>query len=68
MADLRIAIVGFGKIARDQHVGAIAAGDAAAASEAMVHVIHNGMRRHDGTVIETAPAAALPPVQSGERS
>ena len=49
-------------------VDAIAAGDADAASEAMVHVIHNGMRRHDGTVTDTVPAAALPSVQSGERS
>ena len=30
-------------------VDAIAAGDAATASEAMVYVIHNGMRRHEGT-------------------
>jgi hypothetical protein len=34
----------------------------------MVYVIHNGMRRHEGTVIETAPAEALPSAASGERS
>src|SRR5882757_4056620 len=32
-------------------VDAIAAGDADAASDAMVYVIHNGIRRHEGTVI-----------------
>jgi DNA-binding FadR family transcriptional regulator len=45
-------------------VDAIAAGDADTAAEAMVFVIHNGMSRHDGTVIETAAAEGLP--QSGE--
>lgn len=49
-------------------VDAIAAGDATTASEAMVYVIHNGMRRHEGTVIVTAPAEALPSAESGERS
>jgi DNA-binding FadR family transcriptional regulator len=49
-------------------VDAIAAGDAEAASEAMVFVIHNGMHRHEGTVIETTPAEALPSPESGERS
>ena len=47
-------------------VDAIAAGDAETASEAMVYVIHNGMRRHEGSVIETAPAEPLPPAESGE--
>ncbi|MBC9877896.1 FadR family transcriptional regulator [Bradyrhizobium sp. INPA01-394B] len=47
-------------------VDAIAAGDAGTASEAMVHVIHNGMRRHQGSVIETAPAEPLPSAESGE--
>ena len=49
-------------------VDAIAAGDAETAAEAMVHVIHNGMRRHDGAVIETAAAGVLPPAEAGERS
>ena len=49
-------------------VDAIAAGDAEAASEAMVFVIHNGMHRHEGAAIETAPAEAPPSVESGERS
>jgi DNA-binding FadR family transcriptional regulator len=38
-------------------VDAIAAGDADAASQAMVFVIHNGMSRHEGTMIEAAMAA-----------
>src|SRR5438270_788284 len=41
-------------------VDAITSGDAVAASEAMVYVIHNGMRRHEGTEIETAPAEPPP--------
>jgi alkanesulfonate monooxygenase SsuD/methylene tetrahydromethanopterin reductase-like flavin-dependent oxidoreductase (luciferase family) len=45
-------------------VDAIAAGDADTAAEAMVFVIHNGMGRHEGIVIETSAAEALP--QSGE--
>jgi DNA-binding FadR family transcriptional regulator len=49
-------------------VDAIAAGDTLTASEAMVYVIHNGMRRHEGTVIVTAPAEALPSADTGERS
>jgi DNA-binding FadR family transcriptional regulator len=49
-------------------VDAIAAGDAEAASEAMVFVIHNGMHRHEDTVIETAPAETQPSPESGERS
>lgn len=47
-------------------VDAITSGDAGAASEAMVYVIHNGMRRHEGTEIETAPAEQLPSAESGE--
>jgi len=47
-------------------VDAITSGDAGAASEAMVYVIHNGMRRHEGTEIETAPAEPLPSAESGE--
>lgn len=47
-------------------VDAIAAGDAVTASEAMVYVIHNGMRRHEGAVIETAPAEPWPSAESGE--
>ena len=47
-------------------VDAIATGDAEGASEAMVYVIHNGMRRHEGTVIETAPANPLPSADTGE--
>jgi DNA-binding FadR family transcriptional regulator len=38
-------------------VDAIAAGDADTASQAMVFVIHNGMSRHEGTMIEAAMAA-----------
>jgi DNA-binding FadR family transcriptional regulator len=49
-------------------VDAIAAGEAATASEAMVYVIHNGMRRHEGTVIETVPTEALPSAEAGEKS
>lgn len=49
-------------------VDAIAAGDADAASEAMVFVIHNGMHRHEGTVSETAAAETVPSAESGERS
>ncbi|WP_369724954.1 FadR/GntR family transcriptional regulator [Bradyrhizobium sp. LLZ17] len=49
-------------------VDAIVAGDAATASEAMVYVIHNGMRRHDGSVVETAPADALPSAGTGEQA
>src|SRR5215471_4065453 len=41
-------------------VDSIAAGDAEGAAEAMLYVIHNGMSRHEGTVIETAAAEALP--------
>ncbi|WP_409189411.1 FadR/GntR family transcriptional regulator [Bradyrhizobium sp. RDM4] len=47
-------------------VDAIVAGDAATASEAMVYVIHNGMRRHDGSVVETAEA--LPSAETGEQA
>ena len=36
------------------------------ASEAMVFVIHNGMHRHEGTVIETAPADVISSAESGE--
>ena len=49
-------------------VDAIAAGDAEAASEAMVYVIHNGMRRHEGTVIETAPADPPSSANTGEQA
>lgn len=38
-------------------VDAIAAGDSEAAFQAMVFVIHNGMSRHEGTMIEAAMAA-----------
>ena len=38
-------------------VDSIAAGDADTAAEAMVFVIHNGISRHEGTMIETAMAA-----------
>ncbi|MBR0714651.1 FadR/GntR family transcriptional regulator [Bradyrhizobium liaoningense] len=38
-------------------VDAIAAGDTESAFQAMVFVIHNGMSRHEGTVIEAAMAA-----------
>src|SRR5438874_1734294 len=48
-------------------VDCIAAGDVNMASEAMVHVIHNGMSRHEGTVIDTAPAEALPSAEAGDR-
>lgn len=49
-------------------VDAIATGDAEGAAEAMVYVIHNGMRRHEGAVIETVPAEALQSAESGERA
>jgi DNA-binding FadR family transcriptional regulator len=42
-------------------VDGIAAGDAAMAATAMIEVIHNGMRRHDG-------AAATPPDALAGRS
>jgi hypothetical protein len=32
----------------------------------MIYVIHNGMSRHEGTVIKTAPAEAQPSVDTGE--
>ena len=41
-------------------VDSIAAGDADGAAEAMVYVIHNGMRRHEGVVVAT------PSAESGE--
>ena len=41
-------------------VDSIAAGDAEGAAEAMVYVIHNGMRRHEGVVV------AGPATESGE--
>jgi DNA-binding FadR family transcriptional regulator len=41
-------------------VDSIAAGDAEGAAEAMVYVIHNGMRRHEGV------AVAGPATESGE--
>jgi DNA-binding FadR family transcriptional regulator len=47
-------------------VDAITSGDAVTASEAMVYVIHNGMRRHEGTEIETAAAEPPPSAESGE--
>jgi hypothetical protein len=34
----------------------------------MIYVIHNGMRRHEGTVNETVSAEALPSAEAGERS
>ncbi|RQH10919.1 FadR/GntR family transcriptional regulator [Bradyrhizobium sp. RP6] len=49
-------------------VDAIAVGNADAAAEAMVFVIHNGMHRHEGAAIETAPAEALPSADTGERA
>jgi DNA-binding FadR family transcriptional regulator len=49
-------------------VDAIAAGDADAAAEAMVFVIHNGMHRHEGAAIETAPAEVLPSADTGEQA
>jgi DNA-binding FadR family transcriptional regulator len=39
-------------------VDSIAASDADAAAEAMAFVIHNGMRRHKGAAVETAPTAS----------
>jgi DNA-binding FadR family transcriptional regulator len=47
-------------------VDAIAEGDADAASEAMVYVILNGMRRHEGTAIETAGMDPLSSANTGE--
>jgi DNA-binding FadR family transcriptional regulator len=49
-------------------VDSIASGDAETASAAMVFVIHNGMSRHEGTVIETASSEASPSAESGEQS
>lgn len=49
-------------------VDAIAAGDADAASQAIIFVIHNGMHRHEGAAIETGPVEALPLEIPGERS
>jgi len=48
-------------------VDSIASGDADTASAAMVYVIHNGMRRHEGAVVtDTIPAGARPSAESGE--
>ncbi len=47
-------------------VDAIADRDAEAAAEAMAFVIHNGMRRYNGTVIGTVPAEVVPSGKSGE--
>jgi DNA-binding FadR family transcriptional regulator len=47
-------------------VDSIAAGDADTATEAMVFVIHNGMRRHEGIAAESAPAEAGRSPESGE--
>jgi len=48
-------------------VDAIAAGDAEAASAAMIEVIHNGMRRHEPPAAEQAIAEAVLPAGPGEK-
>jgi DNA-binding FadR family transcriptional regulator len=50
-------------------VDAIASGDAEAASGAMAEVIHNGLRRHEGTAAPSGAAPAIPTAAgSGEKS
>jgi DNA-binding FadR family transcriptional regulator len=50
-------------------VDAIANGDAEAASAAMAEVIHNGLRRHEGTPASSGAAPAIPAVvESGAKS
>lgn len=46
-------------------VDAIVAGDPQTASEAMIHVIHNGTRRHEGAVIAPAEGETLRSANSG---
>ena len=49
-------------------VDAIESGDAEAATAAMIEVIHNGLRRHEGTPASSGIASAIPAVVSLERS
>jgi DNA-binding FadR family transcriptional regulator len=50
-------------------VDAIESGDAEAATAAMIEVIHNGLRRHEGTPTSSGAAPAPPEVvESGEQS
>jgi DNA-binding FadR family transcriptional regulator len=50
-------------------VDAIESGDAEAATAAMIEVIHNGLRRHEGTPTSSGAAPAPPAVvESGEQS
>jgi DNA-binding FadR family transcriptional regulator len=50
-------------------VDAIESGDAEAANAAMVEVIRNGLRRHEGTPVSSGAASEIPAVvKSGEKS
>jgi DNA-binding FadR family transcriptional regulator len=50
-------------------VDAIESGDAEAATAAMIEVIHNGLRRHEGTPASSGIASTIPAVvESGEKS
>jgi DNA-binding FadR family transcriptional regulator len=48
-------------------VDAIAAGDAEAATAAMIEVIHNGMRRHEKPAAEQAAVEGVLPAQPGDQ-
>jgi len=47
-------------------VDAIVNGDAEAAAAAIVEVIHNGMRRHEGPVATQAAAETVPSPEAGD--
>ena len=54
---------------RRQMSDAIESGDAEAAAAAMTEVIHNGLRRHEGTPVSSGAAPATSAaVESGEQS
>ena len=49
-------------------VDAIVAGDAEAAAAAIIEVIHNGMRRHEGLTVTRSAAGAVLPAEAGDES
>jgi DNA-binding FadR family transcriptional regulator len=49
-------------------VDAIVAGDAEAAAAAIIEVIHNGMRRHEGPTVTRSAAGAVLPAEAGDES
>jgi DNA-binding FadR family transcriptional regulator len=49
-------------------VDAIVAGDAEAAAAAIIEVIHNGTRRHEGPAVTRSAAGAIVPAEAGDES